>query len=79
VGAEYRVTSCDLGIFVNQAAEPVPPQNPDTCDCCGWILASGGRVLVQRPLAVVMPRVLGQDLPEMLFAENQHVIETLPT
>jgi hypothetical protein len=30
-----------------------------------------------RPVAVVMPLVLGQDLPEMLFAENQHVIEAL--
>lgn len=30
VGAEYCVTSCDLGIFVDQAAEPVAPQNPDT-------------------------------------------------
>lgn len=28
LGAENCVTSCDLGIFVNQAAEPVPPQNP---------------------------------------------------
>jgi hypothetical protein len=30
VGAEYCVTSCDLGIFVDHAAQPVPPQNPDT-------------------------------------------------
>jgi len=30
VGAEYCVTSCDLRVFVDQAAEPVPPQNPDT-------------------------------------------------
>ena len=30
VGVEYCVTSCDLGIFVDQAAESVPPQNPDT-------------------------------------------------
>jgi hypothetical protein len=30
VGAEYCVTSCDLGVFVDQAAEPVPPQDPDT-------------------------------------------------
>ena len=29
VGAENAVTSCDLGVFVDQAAEPVPPQNPD--------------------------------------------------
>jgi len=79
VGAEYCVTSCTLGVFVDEAAEPIPPENAHIRRGCGWIGASGGRVLVQRPLAVVMPRVLGQDLPEMLFAENQHVIETLPT
>jgi len=28
VGAEYCVTSCNLGIFVDQAAEPVPPIGP---------------------------------------------------
>ena len=49
VGAEYCVTSCDLGVFVDQAAEPVPPQNPDTCLYRGRILAPGGRILVQRP------------------------------
>ena len=32
VGAEYCVTSCDLGVFVDQAAEPVPPQNPVPLD-----------------------------------------------
>ena len=30
VGAGNCVTSCDLGVFVDQAAEPVPPQNADT-------------------------------------------------
>jgi hypothetical protein len=29
VGARYRVTSCDLGIFVQQAAEPVSPDDLD--------------------------------------------------
>jgi hypothetical protein len=29
VGAENYVTSCDLGIFVDQAAESVPPQHAD--------------------------------------------------
>ena len=28
VGAEYPVTSRDLGIFVDQAAESVAPQDP---------------------------------------------------
>jgi ABC-type phosphonate transport system ATPase subunit len=26
---EILSSSCDLGVFVDQAAEPVPPQNPD--------------------------------------------------
>ena len=30
------------------------------------------------PVAVVMPRVLGQDFPEMLLAEDQHAVEELP-
>jgi hypothetical protein len=29
VGAEYSVTLCDLGIFVDQATEPVPSQDTD--------------------------------------------------
>jgi hypothetical protein len=29
VGAENYVTSCDLGSFVDQAAESVPPQHAD--------------------------------------------------
>jgi hypothetical protein len=40
VGAEYSVALCDLGIFVDQAAEPVPPQDPD-------ILAHSGRRLAR--------------------------------
>jgi hypothetical protein len=31
VGAENPVTLCDLGILADQAAEPVPPYNPDVC------------------------------------------------
>jgi hypothetical protein len=31
VGAENYVTLCDLGILVDQTAQPVPAQNPDTC------------------------------------------------
>ena len=31
VGAGNCVTLCDLGVFVDQAAEPVPPQHPDSC------------------------------------------------
>jgi hypothetical protein len=65
VGAEYCVTSCGLGVFVDQAAEPAPPQNLDTCACCGRVRASGGRILVQRPVGAVGVVVIG------VFAENQ--------
>jgi len=36
---------CDLGVFVYQAAEPVPPPHPDTCVLPWYMRASGGRVL----------------------------------
>ena len=35
LGAENYVTSCDLGIFVDQATEPVAPQHMDTRTFCG--------------------------------------------
>ena len=71
MGAEYCVTSCDLGVFVDQAAEPVPPQNPDTCACSGRILAPGGRILVQRPVRPMRIEVIGvlaEDQPQVPFA-----------
>jgi hypothetical protein len=49
VGAEIYVTSCDLGIFVDQAAEPVSPQDSDRTSC-GLIGSPGRWVLVQRPV-----------------------------
>ena len=71
MSAEYCVTSCDLGVFVDQAAEPVPPQNPDACACGGSTLASGGWVLVQRPvrpMGVVMVGILAEDQLQVPFA-----------
>jgi len=35
LGAENHVTSCDLGILVDQATEPVAPQHMDTRTFCG--------------------------------------------
>lgn len=49
VGAGNCVTLCDLGVFADQAAEPVSPQHPDTCACYGWVPTPRGRVLLQRP------------------------------
>jgi hypothetical protein len=42
VGAESPVTSCDLGIFMDQAAEPVPAQDPDIRAHSGQTLTPGG-------------------------------------
>jgi hypothetical protein len=80
VSAEYCVTLCDLGVFVDQAAEPVPPQNPDTRACGGRTLASGGRVLVQRPvrpMSVVMVGILAEDQLQVPSAGDQHPVQAL--
>jgi len=45
VGAEYPVTSRHVGIFVDQAAEPVPPQGPGIQAHSGRTLTPSGRSL----------------------------------
>ena len=47
VGAGNSVTLCDLGVFVDQAAEPVPAQNAHTGHFGRRMRASGGRLLLQ--------------------------------
>jgi hypothetical protein len=44
VGVEYCITSCDLGVFVDEAAELIPPENAHIRRGCGWIGTSGARV-----------------------------------
>jgi hypothetical protein len=71
MGARYCVTVCDLGILLDQAAEPVPPQNPGTCAFGRRILLPAGRVLVQRPvrpMGAVMVGVLAEDKPQVPVA-----------
>ena len=53
VGAENCVTSCDLRIFVDQSAQPVPPQDAGSRTFCGWTDSPGGRLLLQRPVRAV--------------------------
>jgi hypothetical protein len=53
VGAENRVTLRDLGVFVDQAAEPVPAQNAHTGHFRRRMRATGGRVLLQCPVRPV--------------------------
>src|SRR5690348_4096688 len=80
VGAENCVISCDLGIFADLAAEPVPAQYPDAGAPSRWIHAPGGRVLLQRPVrsvAVVVIGVLTQDQPQVPAAGDQHPVQAL--
>jgi hypothetical protein len=68
VGAENLVTLCELGVFVDQAAEPVASQHADSRLCCGGIGSPGGRILVQCPVwpvSVVVIDVLAEDEPQM--------------
>ena len=44
------VTLCDLGVFAEQAAEPVTSEDAHARHGCGRILAPGRRLLVQRPV-----------------------------
>jgi hypothetical protein len=46
VGAENRVTSCDLQVLVDEAAEPVPSEHADGVPGF-WRGVACGRVLVQ--------------------------------
>ena len=67
MGAENHVTSCNLGILVDQAAEPISPQNPDI-NVWGWCMRrSGGRILVECPVRSAF--MLG-DLPNPTQAEH---------
>jgi hypothetical protein len=54
VGAGNCVTSCDLAVFVDQAAEPVPAHNAYSGHFRRPMCTSGGRVLQQRPVWPVL-------------------------
>jgi len=80
VGAENSVTLCDLGILVDQAAEPVSAENPDVGTQNGWMRTPGRRALLQcpvRPVSVVVIDVLAENEPEMPFAGDQHPVQAL--
>jgi hypothetical protein len=80
VGAEYPVTLCDLGIFVDQAAEPVPAQDPDIRVRSGRMITPSGRALEERPVRamnVIVLHVLTQDQPQVPLAGDQHPVQAL--
>jgi hypothetical protein len=63
-GAGNSVTLCDLGVFADEAAETVSPQNTHVAHFYGWMETPGGRILPQRPvrpMSVVMIGVLAED------------------
>jgi len=50
VGAGNGVTLRDLGIFADEVAETVSPQNTHVSHFYGWMETPGGRILLQRPV-----------------------------
>jgi hypothetical protein len=80
LGAENGVTLSGLGVFVDEAAEAVLPQNPHAAHLCGWAGTPGGRILLRRPVrpvAAVMTGVLAEDQPQVPFAGDQHPVQAL--
>lgn len=73
-------TLCDLGILADQAAEPVPPQDPDICTQSRRMRPPGRRALLQRPMrpmGVVVIDVLPENEPEMPLTRDQHPVQAL--
>jgi hypothetical protein len=80
VGAGNCVTLCDLGVFVDQAAEPVPAHNAHSGHFRRPMCTSGGRILQQRPVwpvRVLVIDILAQDQPQVPFADDQHLVQAL--
>jgi hypothetical protein len=63
VGASYAVTSCDLGILMNQTTESISPHDSSHRHDDSWFVESKWRCLSQgtvRTVDVVMIGILGQ-------------------
>ena len=74
VGAENRVTSCDLGIFMDQAAGPVPAQQLDMCTQSRWIPMPSRRGVLQCPVRpwTLSGRCTGLGKSQVRYAGDQH-------
>jgi hypothetical protein len=80
VGAENAVTLRDLGVFVDQATEPVSTQDPGILAHSEWTLTPGRRSLAQRPVRamnVIVLDVLTQDQLQVPLAGDQHPVQAL--
>ena len=81
VGAESWVTSCDLQVFVDEAAEPVPSEHADARPGtrrgvgCGWALVQGS----VRAVGVEVLHILAQHDVEVAWSGDQDVIKAFPT
>ena len=79
VGARSSVTSCDLGVFVEQAAESVASDDLDV-GVDGVRERPERTGLVQcpmRPVPVEMGLILGQDLAEVRGVDDEYPVEDL--
>jgi len=80
VGAENWVTSCDLQVFVDKAAEPVPSEHADARSgkrrdvACGWALVQRS----VRSVVVEVLHILAQHDVEVACSGDQDVIEAFP-
>ena len=81
VGADNPVTSRDLGVFTDQAAEPFSPQYGRDIRAYRGADASVRRAdllqLLMRPMRVVVIYVLAEDRLEMPLAGDQHPVQAL--
>jgi hypothetical protein len=79
VGARNSVTSCDLGLFVEQAAEPVASDDLDVgVDRVRERPERTGVVQCPvRPVPVEMGLILGQDLAQVRGVDDKHPVEDL--
>ena len=65
---------------MDQAAEPVPPQDSGIQAHSGRTLAPGGRSLTQCPVRtmnVIVLGVLSQDQPQVPLTGDQHPVQAL--
>jgi hypothetical protein len=80
VGAENPVTSCDLHVLVEEAAEPDSSERVDGRPGT-WRAAACGRALIQgsvRAVGVEVLDILAQDDVEVAWSGDQEVVEAFP-
>jgi hypothetical protein len=80
VGAGNYVTSCNLRVFADEAAEPLPAQNLHTGHTARCMHASCGQVLLQhpvRPVRIVVIGIFAEDQPQVPLAGDQHPVQAL--